>query len=194
MIQALSFSVVLTNGKYFQAEVEILLQNLPIFYCSNSKSLREARRVLWHSFAQCCLEKKSLVSGFYFPVGGSLLRLFMHATPGSVYDTGKVWWPLFPSLPSCSCSPAQPDSQAEARIHPQASGQGVQQQLAHRSKAILSCPCPPGLHPSSALGLIAQTSPGWHQSPALPLHSSPVHLLFPQDPESSSGGPRDGRC
>lgn len=169
--------MVLTNGKYFQAEAVILSQTLPRFYCLSSKPLREGRHTLWHYFTQCCLKKSSLVSGFYFPLGASLSCFFMHAALPSVYDTGKVWWPLFPLLPSCPCSPTQSDSQAGARIHPQALQQALEKVsnsslsiTARLSWAILSCPCSPWLHASSALRLIAQTSPGWHHAPTLLLY------------------------
>lgn len=58
--------MVLRNGKYFQAEIVLLLQTLSRFYCLSSKPLREGRNTLWHYFNQCCLKRKSLVSDFIF--------------------------------------------------------------------------------------------------------------------------------
>lgn len=102
--------MVLTNGKYFQAEIVILSQTLSRFY-SLSRS-REERHKLWHYFNQCCLKKRSLVSDFT-----SLWVQICHTFPCMLHHLqfmtlGKSGgqWSLFLLLPYYSCSPDHPSS------------------------------------------------------------------------------------
>lgn len=105
--------MVLRNGKYFQAEIVLLLQTLSRFYCLSSKPLREGRNTLWHYFNQCCLKRRSLVSDFIF-----LWVQICHAFPCMPHHLQFMTlgrsggqWSLLLLLPYYSCSPDHPSSQ-----------------------------------------------------------------------------------
>lgn len=161
--------MVLRNGKYFQAEIVLLLQTLSRFYCLSSKPLREGRNTLWHYFNQCCLKRRSLVSDFIF-----LWVQICHAFPCMPHHLQFMTlgrsggqWSLLLLLPYYSCSPDHPSSQLGMGSIPR-----------HWCKPVLNSPCPLWLHTSSALELGAQTSPGWHRPPTSTLHLSPCIPYF----------------